>query len=656
MGSGLGIATALALIAATLNLGTAVVQMVFARAPGWQGLRVFAVIALSAGVYSALDLVFCTTGLPAVAYIAAARATYLMATVHVIAWIVYGRGEEAQPFGALPRREKVIVALLGAAGFVFAATGVHLTGAVDTVRVDWASTVYSYPVASPVGAVYGLVLLATLVVAVGRHAFVDMHTRGATALQLAGLGAFVLCTIDELLVANRTITFLALADVGFIAIIAPTSVLLARRFVADAQRLAELTKDLEARVAERTRERDRAQVALHESERLAALGRLAAGIGHEINNPLTYVLLGLERLSGHLQATGAPAEVIDALDEAREGGQRIQKTVDGLRTYSRPAQAPRLVMLGDVATDALHLAGPRIRHSAKVELAVDAAPPVLGEASRLVQGLVNLLVNAAQAVGDNGSVVVRVGSTSAGEGCIEVSDSGPGVDPAHLRRMGEPYFTTRAKEGGLGLGLFTTRGIAEAHGGRLELESESGRGLRARLVLPAAPGVRPEAPAGGVGPAPVPPELLGPRPTPPAPLRAPGAGRSVGRVLIIEDEPLVARVLARALARSWLVTIANSADQALRLLEVEPPFDAVLCDLMMPRRTGMDLAHELASTRPEVRARMVFLTGGAATPEAQGFLERPDVRSLQKPVDMGELEAVLLDVTNAGSRGSSRSV
>jgi len=656
MVSGLSLATGLALVAATLNVGTAVVELVFARAPGWRALRVFAAIALTAGLYSVGNVVFCTPGLPDAAYLAAARAAFLVATAHVIAWIVYGRGDEPRPLAALTAREKGLVALLAASGAFFAATGAHLTGAVEVVRVDWAATVYAYPLPTPAGEAYGFVLLAVLVAAVGRHALVDMRARGGVTLQLAGLAVFVLCNVDEVLVANRVITFLSLADVGLVAIIVPTSVLLARRFGADAQRLADLTRDLELRVAERTRERDRAEVALHESERLAALGRLAAGIGHEINNPLTYVMLGLERLSRHLHETTTPAEVLESLDEAREGGQRIQKTVDGLRTYSRPAQAPRPVMLRDIVTDALHLAGPRMRQSARVELAVGAAPPVLGEGSRLVQGLVNLLVNAAQAVGTSGNVVVRVGTTSAGEAVVEVADSGPGVEAAHLRRLGEPYFTTRAKAGGLGLGLFVTRGIAEAHGGRLELESEAGRGLRARLVLPAAPGAAAQAPVTDGQAVVVPPELLGPRPTPPAPLRPPTAGHPVGRVLLIEDEPLVARVLARSLARTWSVTVAHSADQALRVLEVEPPFDAVLCDLMMPRRTGMDLAHELSTTRPEVRSRMVFLTGGAATLDAQEFLERPDVRSLQKPVDVGELEAVLLDVARGSPRASDGGV
>jgi len=245
-----------------------------------------------------------------------------------------------------------------------------------------------------------------------------------------------------------------------------------------------------------------------------------------------------------------------------------------------------------------------------------------------------------------------VGTTGGGEAFVEVSDSGPGVDAELLRRMGEPYFTTRARDGGLGLGLFTTRGIAEAHGGRLELASEPGCGLRARLVLPPEAGARPEPLEDAGAAEPVSPELLGPRPTPPAPLREPRAGVTFGRVLLIEDEPLVARVLARSLERSWSVTVAHSADQAERMLEAEPPFDVVLCDVMMPRRTGMDLARELTATRPEVRARMVFLTGGAATPEAQEFLERPDVRSLQKPVDMRELEAVLLEITKGESRAS----
>jgi signal transduction histidine kinase len=448
---------------------------------------------------------------------------------------------------------------------------------------------------------------------------------------VAGFVVFLACALVELLVANRVIVFLAPADVGFLAVVVPMSFLQLRRFIEDAGRLHALSGRLAGEVRERTEERDRAELALVEAERLAALGRLAAGVGHEINNPLTYMQLALDDVDEHLAASGASERARQSLADARDGAWRIQKVVEGLRMYSRRQDERRPLDPADVARAALKVAHPHLRHVARIESRLEPTPHVLGDEPRLVQAIVNLLTNAAQAVAERqgaGRIALAV-RRCGGDVALEVEDDGAGLPEADRGRLLEPYFTTRAARGGLGLGLFVTQGIADAHGGRVEFEPLEPRGTRVRIVLPALePGATPP-------PAPThrgarPPEPRGPRP----------------RLLIVDDEPLVLRVLSQGLAPRWDVTCADGGAAAVRLLQ-GGAFDAVVCDLLMPGTSGMALAEHVAMHHPRLRPRMVFLTGGAVTPEAQAFLEGDDVSVLSKPVRLDELESRLHDTIGA---------
>jgi CheY-like chemotaxis protein len=257
-----------------------------------------------------------------------------------------------------------------------------------------------------------------------------------------------------------------------------------------------------------------------------------------------------------------------------------------------------------------------------------------------VQAVVNLLTNAAQAMDGrrDGRIVVRTGPGTDGGATLAVRDNGPGIPAELLARVSEPYFTTRARSGGLGLGLFVTRGIIDAHGGRLEFDSTPGGGTTAVVTLPAvaAPAASRDAVGGERLPQAAGPlfELVD----------------SPGRILLVDDEPIVVRMLSAALGRFWDVTTAASAREGLDLID-RHVFDAVVCDLMMPGMSGIEMADAVAQGHPRLRERMLFLTGGAVGSAAEAFLARPDVRHLTKPVKLPELNAALRQILEEGEPG-----
>ncbi|HET9553954.1 MAG TPA: ATP-binding protein [Anaeromyxobacteraceae bacterium] len=389
---------------------------------------------------------------------------------------------------------------------------------------------------------------------------------------------------------------------------------------------------VEARRAEERRRREAQERAalekrLAQADRLGSLGTLAAGVAHEINNPLTYVRANLELLGEVLAGLALPpevaAEVGDALADARTGADRIRHVVQGLQAFVTPRDAGGgPVALPDVVDRAAALVMNELRHRARFEREDAASPPVRGEAGRLVQLVVNLLMNAIQAIpaGQGDAHAIRVTTRAeAGLAVLEVRDTGRGMPPEVLPRVFDPFFTTRDPGAGSGLGLPVCHAIASAHGGDIELESEPGRGTLVRVKLPAAPPEPGEAPA---------PEPAG------------GAGRR-RRVLVVDDEPLVLATVARLLQPEVEIDGLADAREALSRLEGGARYDAALCDLMMPGLTGMAFHDALAARWPELAARCGFVTGGAFTDEARRFVERWPGRTLEKPFEAGALRALV---------------
>jgi PAS domain S-box-containing protein len=376
-------------------------------------------------------------------------------------------------------------------------------------------------------------------------------------------------------------------------------------------------------------EKKRMEAQLLLADRMASVGTLAAGVAHEINNPLAFILSNLEFATSELSRTGADPEVLRALGEAADGGARVREIVRDLKTFSRPGgEVPHAVDVRAVLGSAVGLARNEIRHRARLVVERGHVPPVLADEHRLAQVLVNLLVNAAQAIpaGNVPGNLVRAATSTAPDGraLVEISDTGQGIPPEALPRIFDPFFTTKPVGVGTGLGLSICHGIVAALEGEISVESVVGKGSTFRVHLPAAER----------GPA------AEPRPQPvaePAPAPAPRM-----RILVVDDEPLVARAVSRTLAASHDVVALTSARAALERVESgAEAFDAMLCDLMMPEMTGMELYARLLDVSPGLAARTVFLTGGAFTEPARAFLERVPNARLEKPFDPRTLREIL---------------
>jgi PAS domain S-box-containing protein len=370
--------------------------------------------------------------------------------------------------------------------------------------------------------------------------------------------------------------------------------------------------------------------AIHEkmvqADRLAAVGTLAAGIAHEINNPLAYVLLGLQYLERELpkltREPGLLDDMLQRLREVRGGAERVGSIVRDLKTFARADEVARgPVDLRAVIEAAIKIADNEIRHRAALTRDYEEAPPVEGNAPRLEQVFLNLLVNAAHAVSEGepsrNEVRVSVRQGSDGRVIAEVTDNGTGIPADILGRVFDPFFSTKAIGVGTGLGLPICRSIVETFGGTVELESLPGVGTTARVALPVytrnldAP---PEQP----------------------PRRSSRPPKSRGRVLVVDDEPLVASLLKRVLQSKHEVSVATSGAEALVALEAGG-FDAIVCDVMMPQMTGMDLYALLSARDPNLARRVIFMTGGAFVPRVAAFLAAVDNPKLEKPFDLDAL-------------------
>lgn len=386
-------------------------------------------------------------------------------------------------------------------------------------------------------------------------------------------------------------------------------------------------------------ERRQMQARLLITDRLSSLGTLAAGVAHEINNPLAFISANLAYLLEEMKRLAPVAErarveeLLQVLRETQEGAGRIRNIVSALKSFSRddPEQGAELIDVGQAFELAIKMAEHEIRHRARLVRQISEECWVLGSPSRLGQVLLNVLINAAQAIpeGDRQTNEIRVAARrEGGRVVIEIQDSGVGMSSEVLGRIFDPFYTTKPVGVGTGLGLSVSHGIVAAMGGELTAESEPGQGSCFRIALPAAD-----------------PERL---PTlPPRPSTAERAPRRA-RLLVIDDEPMVGSSLQRLLAREHDVTALARAREALDRLRAGERFDLILCDLMMPDLSGMDFFPQLGLLGGGLDERVVFMTGGAFTPRAKAFLESVKNPVLRKPIDPGLLRRLIREQLTKG--------
>lgn len=363
------------------------------------------------------------------------------------------------------------------------------------------------------------------------------------------------------------------------------------------------------------------------ADRAASLGTLASGVAHEINNPLAYVAANLTYLGRELTAlrestaTADWTELEGALAEAREGADRVRRIVQDLKTFSRSDEdASGPVDLRAALEFSLKMTRNEIRHHARLVEHCGEVPLVDADEGRLGQVFVNLLVNAAQAIpegrADENEIRVSTWTDPAGNAVVEISDTGAGIPPELRDRIFDPFFTTKPVGIGTGLGLSICRGIVTKFGGELSLQSEVNRGTCFRVTL------RPAQAAGAPSPSvSAPPEDL-------------------SQILIVDDDALVTSSLRRLLASGHDVEVASSVDVALQRMATKR-FDLILCDLMMPDLTGMDLHERVLRDHADQAKGLVFMSAGVFTSRAREFVAARPECVLEKPLDLDRLLALV---------------
>lgn len=372
-------------------------------------------------------------------------------------------------------------------------------------------------------------------------------------------------------------------------------------------------------------ERRSMQHRLAVADRMASLGGLTATLLHEIYNPLTAVMLAgelaREKLRRHVDAPAehSVAPVFTQLEQMHEGIEQVLSLGRELRSFTATApERPYPVELVSVVRSALRLCGHRLRYRARVIERFEPAPRVLGDERQLVQVVMNLVTNASQSfvTGDEttNTVTVRVGGDELGRALFAVEDNGPGVSEELREKIFEPFFTTRSDVEGCGLGLSIVRGIITGLGGSIELEPKSTNGAKFTVRLPPAPGSVTKAFVGETRTAVAREEL------------------SRGKLLVVEDEPVLAEALATLLSPEHEVDVETDPREALLRLRRGGSYDLILCDVVMPWMNGMELYATVCAERPELRERIVFLTAGGAMMHVKKFLSEVPNPRVEKPV------------------------
>ncbi len=394
------------------------------------------------------------------------------------------------------------------------------------------------------------------------------------------------------------------------------------------------------------------------ADRIRAIGRMAAGVAHEVNNPLTFVLANLESLReschsihrfvrklhveldaespGDIEAVRglvdefAIQEVVedaaDMLTDCNKGMNRIQDVARSLGTFSRAdADEAEMVDIARVVDDACAMVFNQIRYRARLVKRFESTPMVAAYPGRIAQALVNLLVNAAESIRggnyDEHRIVVAT-YLRGDEIAISVSDTGEGVPGSDRDHIFIPGYTTRAHEGAMGLGLSLCTKVAEEHGGRVEVHPLEGRGTRFELIIPCDTGLTPKH------------SRRESRPVSEAPFEG-------QRLMIIDDDAMVLSALRRRLQKRYDVVTVLGGGEALALLSEDPEFDAIICDLMMPGVDGKAFLEAVATDHPALVNRTVFMSGGAFTPRLRNFAASVSNTVLQKPVTREQLAAIL---------------
>jgi PAS domain S-box-containing protein len=393
-------------------------------------------------------------------------------------------------------------------------------------------------------------------------------------------------------------------------------------------RLEALVRD----VSERKKLDDETRDIYHQllqAEKMAALGQTISGVAHELNNPLATILSWAERLS---QRTALDEPVRRGLETIFSESERAARIVRNLLTFARKRQTTRaMVDVNQVVRETLALRAyeQRVTNISVIDALAAGLPQVFADGHQVQQVLLNLVINAEQAMlaaHGRGTIVVRTWHDADQESVIlEINDDGPGIPDELQPKIFDPFFTTKEVGKGTGLGLTVAYAIVQEHGGRIRLESHAGTGASFYVELPVT-GTK------------LPPEPM-------TRARLPDTADAVagGSILVVEDEAKLASAVVDALRDAgYLVDHAADGEMALEKIN-EQAFDAVICDLKMPRLDGKAFHRTLAAVAPGLAKRVIFVTGDVAGTDAESFLEESGCRWLAKPFRLGDLLRAVRD-------------
>jgi len=379
----------------------------------------------------------------------------------------------------------------------------------------------------------------------------------------------------------------------------------------------DITRRKEVEKANRDMER-KAQV----SSRLAMIGEMAAGIAHEINNPLTGVI-GFASIL--VKRDDLPADARQKLRIINEGGRRVGAIVKGLLTFARQSRTGKTyVDINEILEGTVKLMAYELQTSnIEVVLKLDTSIPyTMADAGQLQQVFLNLLVNAEQEIktsADAGIVEIR---TSSVDEVLEIvfKDNGPGIAKEHLDKVFDPFFTTKKVGVGTGLGLSLSHGIVTEHGGRLYVKSTKGKGATFIVELPVIEDERYSLDADQSG-------------------KSPAVIR--GKILVIDDEMISSDFLEQVLEQDGhQVTVAKKAQQALKEVTTNN-YDVILLDVKMPGMSGMEFYHLLMGSEQSLAEKVIFITGDVVSPETQQFLSEVKRPLINKPIDIQVLKQLV---------------
>ena len=479
---------AASVVASAVGLLFALLAMGLASAPGWRELRWFAVIAATASGYAACDVLQDLGGQPQVV-VWASRISVSLAGVHGFGWLRYMAAQARRSNTMLEKVMSVVCLTSGALSLV---PTLVISDLVETHHIAWLGVTYHDSQPTTLGVlVYNYCVLALLVPLV--HFFREWRRGRPGGAHALGLIVVALAGANDTLVGAMHFSAPYLLDVGFLFLVVAVGGSLVRRFVASARELERLSTRLELEVEDRTQKLVLTQQELHRSEKLAAVGQLAAGVAHEINNPAAAVLGNLSYLREAMRISAAvPSDTEECLDESIVCMDRIARIVRQLLDAGRVAgrlEHREVVNLSRAITNAITASAPSRTDDVVVAVSVSEEVRILGSTSLVEQVLVNLLANAAQAILERrsaGRIEVSASLVDA-RVIVKVKDDGPGISEEAQLRLFEPFFTTKPQGKGTGLGLAVSLGLMRTLGGELAVDTTSPQGTTMSFALPVAP-------------------------------------------------------------------------------------------------------------------------------------------------------------------------